>query len=171
MNINQNAKQVQQNSICSFANKTDAYSFFNLLTSPELLSVVDEQLPEHRERVYPPTTTLSLFLAQAMNTDSSCQNTVDRHAVERCFNGLPACSVLTGAYCKARQRLPTEMVSELVKQTGQMVTQQIPDIWRWHGLSVKLVYGTTISMPETFDNQTTYPQQAGQREGLGFPIA
>ena len=30
---------------------------FNLLISPELLSVVEDQFPEHRERHYPPTLT------------------------------------------------------------------------------------------------------------------
>ena len=109
MNTNQKLKQVQLNSIQSHTNKTDAYSFFNLLTSPQLLSIVDEQTPDHRERIYTPTTTLSLFLAQAMNSDSSCQNTVDRHTVERVFNGLSSCSTITGGYCKARGRLPVEM--------------------------------------------------------------
>ena len=78
MNINQKTRQAQQHSIQSCVNKTDAYSFFNLLTSPQLLDVIEEQLPEHRERLYPPTTTLSLFMAQAMNSDASCQNTVNR---------------------------------------------------------------------------------------------
>jgi hypothetical protein len=171
MNTNQKILKTQQKNIQSQVSKTDAYSFFNLLTSSKLLSVVEAQLPEHRERLYPPTTTLSLFLAQAMNTDSSCQNAVNRHVVERIFNGLPACSIMTGAYCKARQRLPTEMISTLVKQTGQMVTELSSDNWDWKGRQIKLVDGTTISMPDTLKNQTAYPQQSSQKEGLGFPIA
>ncbi len=171
MNINQKTRQVQRHSIESYVNQTDAYSFFNLLTSPELLDVVEAQLPNHRERLYPPTTTLSLFMAQALNSDSSCQNTVEQHVVERVFNGLPVCSTVTGAYCKARHRLPTEMVSELVKQTGQLVADQIPEQWQWQGRPVKLVDGTTITMPDTIDNQAVYPQQRTQKPDLGFPIA
>jgi len=171
MNITQKTRQVQHHSIKSYVNKTDAYSFFNLLTSPQLLDTVEAQLPNHRERLYPPTTTLSLFMAQAMNSDSSCQNTIDQHAVERIFNGLPVCSTITGAYCKARQRLPTTMVSELVKQTGQLVAQKIPKHWQWQGRPVKLVDGTTITMPDTKENQALYPQQSEQKSGLGFPIA
>jgi len=171
MNINQKTKQTQHHSIQSYVNKTDAYSFFNLLTSPQLLDVIEEQLPNHRERLYPPTTTLSLFMAQAMNSDASCQNTVDRHVVERVFNGLPVCSTMTGAYCKARQRLPTEMISELVKQTGQRVAKRNPEHWQWQGRPVKLVDGTTITMPDTVENQTRYPQQSEQKTGLGFPIS
>ena len=171
INPTHKTRQLQQKLITQQANKTDAYSFFNLLTSPELLSVVDDQLPEHRERLYPPTTTLSLFLTQCMNSDSSCQNTVNAHTVERVFNGLSTCSTHTGGYCKARQRLPTSMVESLVKQTGRMVNKQISTAWQWQHRHVKLVDGTTITMPDTPDNQRVYPQQNAQKPGLGFPIA
>jgi len=33
-------------------------AFFNVLTGPELLGVTESHLPEHRERLYPPTVTL-----------------------------------------------------------------------------------------------------------------
>ncbi|MFV2058794.1 MAG: IS4 family transposase [Thiohalomonadales bacterium] len=171
MNTNHKLKQVQQKSIQTQIHKSDAYSFFNLLTSSKLLSVVDECTPLHRERIYTPTTTLSLFLAQAMNADSSCQNTVDRHAVERIFNGLTSCSTITGGYCKARQRLPIDMVASLVKQTGLLVSKQTPRQWQWQDRPVKLVDGTTVSMPDTRENQNAYPQQNAQKPGLGFPIA
>jgi hypothetical protein len=161
----------QQKRISHCAQKADSYSFFNLLTSPELLSMVENNLPDHRERLYTPTTTLSLFLAQAMNTDSSCQKIVNHHTVERVFNGLPSCSTTTGAYCKARQRLPLEMVTSLVKESGRLIADQAPDAWRWQGRRVKLVDGTTVTLPDTAANQDVYPQQRGQAPGLGFPIA
>ena len=37
--------------------------------------------------------------------------------------------------------------------------------------AVVIVCGTTVSMPDTPANQAAYPQQAAQKEGLGFPIA
>ncbi len=43
------------------ADNVDAYGFFNLLTAPELLERVEGLLPEHRERVFPPTETLAMF--------------------------------------------------------------------------------------------------------------
>jgi hypothetical protein len=39
--------------------------------SDALLNKAEELLPEHRKRLYPPTETLSIFLAQAMNVDRS----------------------------------------------------------------------------------------------------
>ena len=136
MHTSQKRLRQQQKHITHHAQKTNAYTFFNILTSPQLLDVVEQLLPPYRERLYTPTTTLSLFLAQAMNTDASCQNTVNHHAVERVFNDLSACST-TGAYCKARQRLPTNMIAELVKQSGQLILEQLPNSWRWQGRRVK----------------------------------
>jgi Transposase DDE domain len=171
MHPSQKQQYPQQKHIAHHAQKTNAYTFFNILTSPRLLDIVEQQQPAHRERLYTPTTTLSLFLAQAMNTDASCQNTVNRHAVERVFNGLSACSTTTGAYCKARARLPQDMVAALVKQTGRLILEEIPTHWRWQGRRVKLVDGTTITLPDTAANQHVYPQQHGQQPGLGFPVA
>ena len=67
----------QQKRIADHVRATDCYGFFNLLTGPELLDIVEAQLPEHRERLYPPTVTLSLFMSQALSSDGSCQNAVN----------------------------------------------------------------------------------------------
>ena len=161
----------QQKQVADHVRATDCYGFFNLLTSPELLDVVEAQLPEHRERLYPPTLTLSLFITQALSSDSSCQNAVDAYVVSRVFNGLKPCSTGTGAYCKARKNLPLGLVSNLAKQMGRMIVEHTPAAWNWRGRRIKLVDGTTVTMPDTPENQAIYPQQSGQKPGLGFPIA
>jgi hypothetical protein len=161
----------QQKQVADHVRATDCYGFFNLLTSPEILDVVEAQLPEHRERLYPPTLTLSLFITQALSSGSSCQNAVDAYVVSRVFNGLKPCSTGTGAYCKARKNLPLGLVSNLAKQMGRMIVEHTPDAWNWRGRRIKLVDGTTVTMPDTPENQAIYPQQGGQKPGLGFPIA
>ncbi len=60
MFINNKSLTLQQQN----TQNSDSLSFFNQLTSPELLDTLEGQLPEHRERLYPPTETLSMFLAQ-----------------------------------------------------------------------------------------------------------
>lgn len=90
--------------------EVEPVEFFNLLTGPELLEMTEALLPEHRERLYPPTETLSMFMMQALSEDGSCQKAVDSWAAQRMAEGLSVRSVNTGAYCKARQRLPVEMV-------------------------------------------------------------
>lgn len=160
----------QQRRVRGQVDSSDAYAFFDLLTSPELLSTVGSLLPVHRERLFPPTTTLSMFLAQALSSDRSCQKAVNDVAVKRLTARLRPCSTHTGAYCNARQRLPQAMISTLVQHTGQLITVQVPRSWRWRGRPVRLVDGTTVTLPDTPDNQAIYPQPRSQKPGLGFPL-
>ncbi|MDB9953199.1 IS4 family transposase [Porticoccaceae bacterium] len=169
MQRNRTATKIQRQRFQHHATGTDAHQFFNLLTSDNLLNVVEAQLPAHRERQFPPTETLSMFLAQALNNDSSCQKAVNDWAVSRALSGLMS-STATGGYCRARQRLPTDMVSVLVRHTALCMDDYIPEAWRWQGRAVRLVDGTTVSMPDTPANQLAYAQQGGQQPGLGFPI-
>lgn len=161
---------VQQKTVQSHIAKNDSYSIFNLLTSDALLDKVEQLLPEHRERQFPPTETLSMFIAQALSADRSCQNIVNQSALQRLTSGLNPCSTHTGGYCRARQRLPLAMVTEFTRHVGQLVDAQLPSAWRWKGRRVRIVDGTTVTMPDTCDNQQSYPQQGGQKPGLGFPI-
>lgn len=150
---------------------TQAVEFFNVLTSEELLHSTEALLPEHRERVYPPTVTLSMFMRQTLEADASCQKAVNGWAAQRAADGLRACSVRTGGYCRARQRLPLEMVSGLARHTGRLLSQKAPKRWLWRGRAVKLVDGTGLSMPDTPENQAVYPQPGTQASGVGFPLA
>jgi hypothetical protein len=167
----QSALHQRRSSIRRRARSTQAVEFFNLLTSPELLQATEALLPEHRERLYPPTVTLSMFMRQVLDADGSCQKAVNGWAAQRAADGLGACSVRTGGYCRARQRLPVEMVSALTRQTGQLLSQKALTQWRWRGRAVKLVDGTGLSMPDTPENQAAYPQPSTQAAGVGFPLA
>ena len=153
------------------ARLTHAVEFFNVLTSPQLLDTTEAQLPAHRERLYPPTVALSMFMRQVLQADGSCQEAVNGWAAQRAADGLRPCSVRTGGYCRARQRLPLEMVSALTRQSGQLLSHQARAAWRWRGRAVKLVDGTGLSMPDTPENQACYPQPGTQASGVGFPLA
>ena len=50
--------------------KENSYGYFNMLTSDQLFGKLEALLPEHRERLYPPTEALSMFLSQAMSKGS-----------------------------------------------------------------------------------------------------
>ena len=167
----QAALHQRRSSIKSRASSTQAVEFFNLLTSPELLQTTEALLPEHRERLYPPTVTLSMFMRQVLEADGSCQKAVNGWAAQRAADGLSACSVRTGGYCRARQRLPLEMVSALTRQTGWLLSHKALTQWLWRGRAVKLVDGTGLSMPDTPENQAVYPQPSTQAAGVGFPLA
>src|SRR3990172_9165148 len=170
MHPNPRVRAQQQSRVRRRAEQSDAYAFFNLLTSPELLDRVESLLPSHRERLFPPTETLSMFLSQALSADRSCQRAVNEAAVKRLAAGLPRVSTHTGAYCRARARLPEAMLSGLVRHTGQMMSDRGICAWRWRGHPVRLVDGATVAMPDTPENQALYPQPRSQAPGLGFPL-
>ena len=129
MNPIRHACAPQQHRVRRHVESSDAYTFFNLLTGPQLLDEVESLLPDHRERLFPPTETLSMFLAQALGTDRSCQSAVNDSAVQRLSGGLPLCSTHTGGYCRARQRLPTAMLSALTQHTGGLIAARTPAAW------------------------------------------
>jgi len=170
MHPNQRARIHQQKRVKAHANNSDSYAFFNLLTGSEFLDQVESLLPEHRERQFPPTETLSMFLAQAMSADRSCQKAVDEAAIKRLLSGLPTTSTHTGAYCRARQRLPLKIISTLARHTGHVMTESTPGTWHWRGRPTRLVDGTMLTLPDTEDNQKSYPQPSSQKPGLGFPL-
>jgi len=164
--------QQRRSGVCRVRGEIETVDFFNVLTGPKLLDLTEGLLPEHhRERLYPPTVALSMFIKQSLDEDGSCQRAVDGWAAQRAAEGLSAQSVRTGAYCRARQRLPAEMVTVLTRETGKLLCAQAHTGWRWRGRTVKLVDGTGISMPDTPENQARYPQPSSQQPGVGFPLA
>src|ERR1035437_7084087 len=125
--MDRNARNVlhqRRTSIGRRSRATQAVEFFNVLTSPELLEATEALLPEHRERLYPPTVALSMFMRQVLEADGSCQKAVNGGAAQRAADGLSPCSVRTGGYCRARQRLPLEMVNALTRQTGRLLSEK-----------------------------------------------
>ena len=170
MHTNYTAVKHQQHRISDHHSKLDALVFFNQLTSDQLFERVESLLPDHRERTFPPTETLSLFLSQAVSDDRSCRNVVNQSTLARLIGGLPKCSTATGGYCKARARLPVDMVRDLTRFTGQLIDQKVCDKWRWQGRRVRIVDGTTVTLPDTPENQKRYPQLRAQKPGLGFPM-
>ena len=170
MHTSQRAREQQCVRIRQRVSRCDSYTFFNALTAPQWLDQVETLLPAHRERLFPPTEALSMFLNQALSADRSCQHAVDESAIKRLTQDLPQCSTHTGAYCRARQRLPLAMIRSLVHSTGQQTSARVPLAWHWRGRPVRLVDGTTVPLPDTLANQQAYPQSRSQQPGLGFPL-
>lgn len=142
-----------------------------VLPADVLAAVIEEEAGAFRDRIYPPMTTLGLFIGQALSPDGACQDAVARNLSERRARGAAGCSLSTGPYCKARQRLPLALISRLGVVVGETLEGASPRHWKWRGRSVKLMDGTTVSMPDTPANQEVYPQSGVQKPELGFPLA
>jgi hypothetical protein len=132
---------------------------------------VAEEIGPYRERIYSPLRTLLLFLEQVLSADHSCQDAVARGVSAQVARGHKPSSVNSGPYCDARQRLPLGLPTRLAHEVGARLTEQQPTEWLWRGRQVKLVDGTTVSMPDTARNQARFPQSHEQKPGLGFPLA
>jgi hypothetical protein len=144
--------------------------FAELLSAELLQQLFQEHEVEFRERAYPPLITLAMFLSQCHDADQSLRQAVARLLAHRVAQGEPGCSANTGAYAKARQRVPENVLADLTRHTGKHLLFEAPAPWSWHGRDVKIVDGSTASMPDTPANQHAYPQMAAQKPGVGFPI-
>lgn len=123
---------------------------------------------EYRDRTFTPEMTIFAFLAQVMGEDQSCQQAVTQVIAHlaRCGRKMP--STNTAAYCKARMRLPEEMLSGLAKETAEEMEKSVEPALLWRNRPIKLPDGTIISMPDTVANQAAYPQSRAQKKGLVF---
>jgi DDE family transposase len=137
---------------------------------PDHLIEAIHQSGDVRNTVFTPLVTLRAFLFQVLSSTGACKEAVAHVLIERIGQDYSANSMNTGPYCKARLRLLLSHLKEAVTSSGQVLHEQASDSWLWNGYRVMLVDGTTLLMPDTDNNQKTYPQQSAQKPGLGFPI-
>jgi putative transposase len=139
-------------------------------------ALIDESIcfgdDAHNDVVYTPAVTLWAFLSQMLFTGAqrSCVAAVARVSVLWASLGQKICDGNSGAYCRARHKLTEGLVQRLVRETSETCEAQTPDAWLWGSRHVWLVDGTTISLPDTPENQAAYPQPPAQKPGVGFPL-
>ena len=133
----------------------------------------DACFADDEDAIYTPAITLWAFLSQVLfnGAQRSCVAAVARVVVLLVALKRVPCSNNTGAYCRARAKLSETVVRRLTVEVVDGCERQVDAQWLWHGRHVHLVDGTTVSMPDTAENQEAYPQQPQQQEGLGFPLA
>ena len=161
-----------QQQIQSFKNsilQLPELSFPDVMSSKSLLQII-EGSSHKRDRIFTPLVTLKAFISQILSADGSCRQAVSEIMSERISQGKKANSIGTGPYCKARDALPIDPLINAVKETGKTLHRQADLSWSWKGHNTLIVDGTTVLMPDTEDNQKSYPQQSCQKPGLGFPI-
>jgi len=145
--------------------------FSELLPAGIVETVLREEQVCHREALYSSLVTLWTFLSQTLCSDHSGRQAVARLRAFLIADGKRPCTADTGPYCKARKRLPENVCARLARDVGESLHQRVGDPGLLGGRPVKLVDGTTVSMPDTAANQAEYPQSRSQKPGLGFPIA
>ena len=164
-----NTTNSQVETVCEKIRAANRLPFTEVLPS----RLIDEEIKgiDYRERMFSPDMTIFAFLAQVMEADQSCQNALTKVIAHLESQGKNTPSANTAAYCKARERLPESVLSGLAKKSALELEKTVKPKWLWRGRHLKIPDGTTVSMPDTPENQKLYPQPDSQKEGVGFPIA
>src|SRR5512135_2278312 len=145
--------------------------FHDLLEPASVERVLKDNHVRFRDRIFSPLVTLWTFLSQVLSPDHSCREAVARVIAFRVARGEEPSGPDTGSYCKARQRLPLKVLTDLARGRAQQLDEQAKDAWTWKGRPVQWVDGTTVPMPDTVANQEAFPQPRSQKAGVGFPLA
>lgn len=112
-----------------------------------------------RERKCGAVTTVHLFLLQIL-----CFNTAMTH-----LRLLAKAAIAAPAYCRARMRLPLEVLQKLLRRSAATLLAS-PSSPRWCGLRPLLVDGSSTIAPDRANSQRAFGQPAQQKPGCGFPI-
>src|SRR6516165_3775998 len=145
--------------------------FAQVLTEAAILDVLNDHGIKYRDRVFNPVTTIWGFLSQVLSDDHSCRDAVARVIAHQAASGARVCTPNTASYCNARSRLHTDVLRTLAKRTAQELQAGAVPEWKWNGRDVYIADGSHVSMPDTPQNQASYPQPEVQRPGIGFPLA
>jgi len=123
-----------------------------------------------RDCFWRPTVVVITFLRQVLLPSCSCRQTVACTLADPTLTppGGPRPADDPSAYSQARQRLPLALLERLAQNLSHELAE--PD-HRWHGHRVRVVDGSSVSMPDTPELQAVFPQPDSQAPGCGFPVA
>ncbi len=137
---------------------------------PEPALQQEEQGPNSRQRLFPIRLTFWAFLSQILNPGTSCRETLRQVLALFCLCLQPRPDEQTGGYCQARKRFPLSRLQHILGQVAHSARERSPKARLWFGREVKVVDGSSVTMPDTAKNQKAFPQQRAQKPGCGFPI-
>lgn len=144
--------------------------FADVLPEAEIQAVLEEQNVTYRQVLYTPMVVLWSWISQVLDADGTLSHAVKRVVTWMQVAGLEPPSTDTGAYSKARQRLPVSILPPLFQRVTQALQAKVSPAQRWCGRPVKAFDATTVLMSDTAANQSAYPQHSNQKAGCGFPI-
>jgi hypothetical protein len=137
--------------------------------APGLLSQQDEG--EHsRDRRWNLRLVFWTFLWQVAHAGASCREAI-RQAQALCQGTGRRCPPgTTSAFCQARAALPLDRLQQIQDSVVAQADHVIASADRWCGCRVFAIDGSTVTAPDTPENQKAFPQQSVQKPGCGFPI-
>jgi hypothetical protein len=123
-----------------------------------------------RRRLFSKENTFWAFLSQVLDADGGCKEVVRKLQAYASLKGITFPSSSTASYCTARKKLDIETLADILDHTAGR-KETLPGSGRLNNRRVVVVDGTGVSMPDTLENQTVWPQTTSQKPGCGFPSA
>jgi len=126
--------------------------------------------PNSRQRLFPLEMTFWAFLGQILNPGTSCREALRQILALGSLHQVDPSDEQTSGYCQARARLPLKRLQQILGQVAQQARWRCGKSRGWFGREVKVVDGSSVTLPDTSKNQKAFPQQKIQKPGCGFPI-
>lgn len=145
--------------------------FQNILSVTNVKKEIEKIDYRPRYNYFPPEITLWLLLSQVLGNETQDKAVSRLIAHLACTNqAIPSSN--TSAYSQARSKLPESLLSNLARNSAQQMEENVEmEKFKFLGHPIKFMDGTTVSMPDTVENQNIYPQPDTQKSGVGFPLA
>lgn len=143
--------------------------FKELLPETAIKQVISELKIKYKKRLFDPLITLWAFLSQVLDTDKTCHNAVSKIIAHLAQEEVEVPSTDTSAYCQARARLPEELLEKLFNFSAQSLEEKVTTEYLWCGRNIKVIDGSTVSMPDTVENQKEYPRTVHSKTGMWIP--
>jgi len=121
--------------------------FRDLLPASLIQEALKAEKIQYRRRLFDPFVTLWTFLSQVLDSDKTCHNAVSRVIATLAAEDAEIPSEDSSAYCQARKRLPERLLQRLFGQVAQELEKQVSSEQLWCGRHVKVIDGSTVSMP------------------------
>lgn len=132
--------------------------------------LLDKGRPGKRDRIYTQVRTFWCFLWQCLSPQTACRHVVRQVQALFKLSGGPPVSSGDGAYCRARRRLCSHLLSTALSVSAQAVQRLAPAFQLLGGRCLKVIDGSSVSMPDSASNQKAYPKIQSTHDGLGFPM-
>lgn len=122
-----------------------------------------------RERIFTLSRTFWLFLYQVFSHEASCGEVVSKALVQLAIEEGRVASPSSSGYCQARKRLPQDLVEQVERSVaGRLEEESRCELW--NGRVVKVVDGSSVSMPDTPDNRNAFPAPHSRTPAASFPV-
>lgn len=123
-----------------------------------------------RERPYSLRRTFWCFIWQMLNFNTSCREVVRQLQAMLSLHNIFNLDEGNSAYIQARQRIPAAIMRKALQDSARAVGLLVAPTTFLRGRALKAIDGSTLTMPDTPENQAQYPQPTTQKPGCGFPI-